>query len=143
MSVNRFFGFVIFLVASVGPVQAQDYTLDQMAAGMNVLRAELDGNPVCGIDAKVINRLPQLLQARVDLTPKDSALLHLENCETRCRCGFYLDWLKVKNPEHPAIEKLSAKNLNLKSTQVKACADFNVWFCKSSLLRDLKQEATF
>ena len=145
MSVNRFFGFVIFLVATTLPAQAYTlaYTLDQMAAGMNVLRAELDGNRVCGIDSKLLNRLPQFLQAKIDEVKGGGELKYLENCEAYCRCGFYADRLRLENSLSPEVVNLETRAKNLKSSDALTCAKNNLWFCESRLLRALKREANF
>lgn len=141
MSVNRFLGFVIFLVVTSVPAQA--YTLDQMAAGMNVLRAELDGNSVCGIDQSVVNRLPQLLQAKIDEVKKGGEIRYLKNCEAYCRCGFYADQLRARDSEDSEIATLEMRAKKLKSTDAHRCAKNNLWFCESRLLRELKKEANF
>jgi hypothetical protein len=143
MSVKRFQYFVIFLVLGMGQMSpAFAYTLDQMAAAMNVLRVEMDGHSVCGIDSQTLNRLPQLLQAKIDQL-KEGDLKYLNNCEARCRCGFYETWLKARQPTHPKISELGKRALSLNSKSALQCAEKNRWFCKSALLQQLKTSADF
>ena len=144
MRLNGFLVFVIFLVSGASSYRsASAYTLDQMAAALNVLRSELDGNVVCKIDSQILNRLPQLLQARLDALPPEQKPAYLETCETRCSCGFYLDWITKKDPQNPVVSQLEKKSKQLNSQQALACAKNNRWFCKSALLKELKKEADF
>ncbi len=142
-SVKLFSHFVIFFVLWFSHIaSASAYSLDQMAAAMNVLRVEMDGEKVCGIDTKILNRVPQLLQARIDGL-KAPKLAYLENCESRCRCGFYADWLKAHDEKNPELVKLESRVKPVSAKQLEACARKNIWFCESSLLKELKKEADF
>jgi len=145
MSVKRFRYFVIFIVLVLSlPIPAFAHSLDQMAAGLNVLRVEMDGQPLCKTESETLNRLPQLLQARIDavlLGSKEAKLAYLETCESRCRCGFYLDWLTKNDPKNSVLPTLEQKAKKLNSKQALACAKKNIWFCKSNLLQELKKEA--
>lgn len=159
--------FVFILSGSLGATTAdatsdaqmlRRYSLDQMAAAQNVLRASLEGENLCGLDPASQAQLPQLLQSLID---QKAASLNLQDwvkdstklmaCETRCRCAFY-DTLAVSEPVKKsnggvplelvtllqAVKKKAEKPLS--KAAVVGCAKNNAWVCQSSLLAHLQAQ---
>lgn len=136
------------------------YSLDQMAAAQNVIRASLEGENICGLDVETQAQLPQLLQSLIDqkaaklnLTEWVTDSSKLETCETRCRCAFY-DTLVVSEPAQKAnggvplelVTLLQAVKTKaekpLSKAAVVGCAKNNAWVCTSSLLKHLQAQTS-
>lgn len=146
---------LLLMIANAGATEKliSDRSLDRLAAVQTFVTAGLSSGKLCAKDeAEVASALPQNIRAKIDAIIEERTkeqLFHelfadgkrIQDCESKCRCEFYLEWLGHWEGGADWKKSLSAKP-HTNAKKIQRCAEANrKWICESALWSSLIKEA--